>query len=300
MKLAFLILFCLIFQSSRGQMRGGEPARLGQFPFAVQLHKPRTTVNQGSTCHCGGSIISKHWVLTAAHCLRDEEGNDLNVFVVAGDVSTKRFVWTSEWYGRDGNRHQSRAGFNVDRTIVHPLYDIGSTDHDAALLFFKTSILSNEHIRPVELPNMKRDRIIPATGDECTLMGWGFTDAESRVNTNFFLNHAKQPVTNENDRFVMFYAYDSSLNLEMFHGDSGSPLVCEDSDGNVKLFGFAASRIGFGGTEYLRVDPFRSWIREKQSEVEREFGLMEGEKEEEKTTGFLERFWRFVGRKSEF
>ena len=299
-----MFLFCLIFQS-RGQMRGGEPAHLGQFPFAVQLHKPRTAINQGSTCHCGGSIISKHWVLTAAHCVRDEEGNDLAVFVVAGDISTKRFVWTSEWYGKYGNRHQGRAGFNVDRTIVHPLYDEykkrDSTDYDAALLFFKTSILDNDHIKPIEMPIMKRDRIIPANGDECTLMGWGFTDAESQVNTNFFLNHGKQTVTNENDRFIMFYAYDSSLNLEMFHGDSGSPLVCEDSDGKVKQFGFAASRIGFGGVEYLRVDPFRKWIREKQSEVEKEFGIKEeGEEEgEEEKPGLMDRFWRFVGKKSE-
>lgn len=41
---------------------GGNEAKDGQFPYMVSLRL------YGSHM-CGGSIISDHWILTAAHCL---------------------------------------------------------------------------------------------------------------------------------------------------------------------------------------------------------------------------------------
>ena len=52
-------------QVGRGRIVGGEEAADGEFPWQVSL---RQIAGVGATHFCGGSVIDKDWVLTAAHC----------------------------------------------------------------------------------------------------------------------------------------------------------------------------------------------------------------------------------------
>lgn len=57
---------------------GGEDAKPGQFPYQVSLYSK-------NRFNCGGSILSKNWVVTAAHCTFGKEAADLVVF--AGSIN---------------------------------------------------------------------------------------------------------------------------------------------------------------------------------------------------------------------
>ena len=50
---------------------GGERTKLGELPFVVLLGY---LINGRIYYTCGGSLINRHYVLTAAHCIENQRG----------------------------------------------------------------------------------------------------------------------------------------------------------------------------------------------------------------------------------
>merc|ERR1719410_2926913 len=125
---------------------GGGNSDKGEYPYAVSL--------KGRGGHfCGGSLIARDVVLSAAHC-----GQNGNYNVVVGRHSR------NAWY--EGEE------IPVYAEVPHPSYRSSRTDNDFALIF-----LARKARADLELVRLNRDGGAPNAGDVLTTMGWGDTIA---------------------------------------------------------------------------------------------------------------------------
>ncbi|MFM9042989.1 MAG: S1 family peptidase, partial [bacterium] len=132
---------------------GGTLAPAGTWPSLVAL--VASGGNPASGQFCGGTLIAKRWVLTAAHCLVDASGNA----VPPGD----QYVFA-------GQHDLTAPGeeIEVSRVLVNPNYDDTSTVNDIALLELTNA--SSQSVRPVIKPS-QTDSWQP--GDPALVAGWG-------------------------------------------------------------------------------------------------------------------------------
>ena len=143
---------------------GGQPAMPGQFPWQVYLR----IVTSGGDMLCGGSILNPNWILTAAHCISNEQSGMYmanQIEVIAGSLD--RFSYGSE--------RQSRY---ADCALKHPKWTgvSGGFANDIALIRlpqYDPLDLNGYNVRGVCLPP-KRYPPFDYNG-VARVAGWGLT-----------------------------------------------------------------------------------------------------------------------------
>ncbi|XP_008193161.1 chymotrypsin-like proteinase 5B precursor isoform X1 [Tribolium castaneum] len=221
---------------------GGSTAKPGQFPFIISLRA-------GGNSHiCGGSIIAKDWVVTAAHCVAG--GQPPAYTVVAGSNQLDS---------------PNATRIAVQKIIVHPDWNPSLITNDVALLKLATPIRESEFIQIISLESQNVDAV-----RNCTLIGWGRTSYPGSIPNDLqFLDLVSLPFTECKDRWASINpVYPTEIctftksGEGACHGDSGGPLIDETKKNPVLIalvsWGSPCAR-GMPDV-YTRVSSFYQWI----------------------------------------
>merc|ERR1712037_30507 len=121
---------------------------------------------QGNCLMCGGTILNKRYVVTAAHCLYG--GNDL---MSLKDGATFRVM-----LGEHDHCKANPSFVLASAVYKHPNFDINSPsgDNDIAILKLAKDLTFSDKIKPVCLPTSATKDY---SGKAPTVSGWGGTKA---------------------------------------------------------------------------------------------------------------------------
>ena len=207
---------------------------------------------------CGGSLVSRTYVLTAAHCVFEENG------------SRTRASAIQVLLGRKNLNGSGGQVVNVSSVIVHPRYDRTPSYADMALL----KLSSRARYSPVRLAPSGAAYV----GSSSYIAGWGNRAPVSSGDDNFptRLYSASIPIQEDERCSAGDEDYDGSVMLcagyhsgrpDTCGGDSGGPLAVRRS-GVWRLTGVTSyglpgcGSVGtYGVYAWVGSPTLRSWLR---------------------------------------
>lgn len=215
---------------------GGDAAAMGQFPHqALVLVGPFV---------CGGSIVDNQHVVTAAHCVVDDEGfhprieSPASVSVFHGGIDSIQ----------DGSADDVVGPVSVSRVSVERRFERrpGGNEYDAAVLRLSNALTFDANTNQIALATAGEVATALAGPDNATASGWGSTSqngpAQQFLRFNDQLPLVGDPACAQTYRqlFVasaMLCA--GQVNEDTCPGDSGGPLTI-DVGGTAKLAGITS------------------------------------------------------------
>ncbi|KAG8445724.1 hypothetical protein GDO86_010493, partial [Hymenochirus boettgeri] len=236
---------------------GGEDSLPGKWPWMLSIQQRKKS---SYDYICGGSIVGRQWVLTAAHCFKHIDREKL--------TSSLRLV-----FGAFNLNDTSEVQYRSARKIIqHENYDPIVERNDIALIQLDKPIEFTELVQPACIPtaNAKHKRMT-----ECYIAGWG-VKKEDDLDPAHILQEAKVkriPIKrcNSTDWYngaVKEYnlcAGHEEGRIDTCQGDSGGPLMCKRKNGKIftvigiKSWGSGCGRMRSPGV-YTSTKFFFKWI----------------------------------------
>ncbi|XP_056640921.1 serine protease 27 [Diorhabda sublineata] len=238
---------------------GGREANFGQFPWQAYI--------KIGTFQCGGVLVSRKFVATAAHCILSV--NVENIWIYLGDLDIQDTGIVEEPAPADLHK--------VRKKVIHPKFRYRATQpdrYDLALLELAIEASNYFHISPICLPSKE----IELTGREAVVAGWGkIKRTNDLIGTNV-LRSASVPILDLNQcvRWHEMNRIFVDLHEEMLcagHengkqdaclGDSGGPLIVLER-GRWTLVGIISAGFGCGVPRqpgiYHKIPVTTDWIR---------------------------------------
>ena len=286
----FLKLFCFLFLwvcFAHGQVRivGGSNAKIKEVPWQVSLH-------HNGQHNCGGVIISKDYILTAAHCV-DMDSNVNNYKIYAGLTN---------------QNNKGVAQVRSIRTITkHPLFIHNGpvSKNDIAILELAASLNFNSKVKPIHIASLA-DAANGLTDAKKTgtISGWGYSVKQGGYYIPTVLQSATVPIVANStvQKLPLYQIYfdiktmlavgrKSGSVINTCRGDSGGPFAIKQN--NIwKLAGIASwgpsncTKPNSPGV-FTRVSSYYKWIISKTLKLEGPRCIRGGETYEVKVPAVL-------------
>ncbi|XP_055595324.1 testisin [Uranotaenia lowii] len=219
---------------------GGRTANFAEYPWQAHIRI--------AEYQCGGVLVSRMYVATAAHCIQQARLKDIVIYL--GELDTQNSGKIAEPLPAEKHR--------AEQKIVHPkfLFRMTQPDRfDLALLKLTRPAGYKTHIAPICLPM----RPIELIGRKGIIAGWGKTDATMGQTGTNILRTAAVPIISTKE--CLRWHKSKHINVELYNemfcaghsdghqdaclGDSGGPLIINER-GRFTLIGITSAGFGCG------------------------------------------------------
>ncbi|XP_013198641.1 uncharacterized protein LOC106141535 [Amyelois transitella] len=139
------------------RIAGGKETELEQFPWTVLL---KTTFDYGSSeasFNCGGSLISSFYVLTAGHCVVDDNARVKDIEIYLAEFDKRTFPRDCKNILGEGQKCVENIVIRAENFFPHPNYDNDRLFNDIALIKLQRPAPYTDYIRPICLPPINVD-----------------------------------------------------------------------------------------------------------------------------------------------